>query len=419
MHSAIQSESRSSAGSSTRGAASAACVLTALALVACGGAEGGPASGGDGGGLADSGGGSLGEPTAVFPEDFGAVQTVRELDDGTVLVADPLGNALYRVDMGAGTRTQIGAVGQGPQEYRQPDAVWPLPGDSTLLVDLGNGRLVALGPELEFGPTSPLSSGDPRTGMVVAIPRAVDSAGRIYAQALGGGMRGQLPDSGAVLRVERGSLVVDTVAMVKREDVVRSESGGPDGRSVSIEPIPLSPEDAWGAGPDGSVVIARSGDYHVEWHAPDGSVTVGEAVAFDPVAIGTAEKEEWVLTRGRGGGGLSVRVMMSDAGVQTSFGRGGGGGSEREVDDYRWPETMPPFQGGAVLVDPRDRAWVRRHVEAGAETTYDVFDREARRIATYTLGPDRSVVGFGEDAVYAVAYDELDLSWLERYALPD
>ena len=56
---------------------------------------------------------------------------------------------LFVVDMDAGTRAQVGAEGQGPEEYRQPDAVWPLPGDSTLLVDLGNGRLVVLGPDLE------------------------------------------------------------------------------------------------------------------------------------------------------------------------------------------------------------------------------------------------------------------------------
>ncbi|HSL82924.1 MAG TPA: 6-bladed beta-propeller, partial [Thermoanaerobaculia bacterium] len=81
----------------------------------------------------------LGAPTATFPEDFGAIQTVRELPDGRVLVADPLSKAVYLVDLAGGRRTVIGREGQGPGEYRQPDAVWPLPGDSTLLVDLGNG----------------------------------------------------------------------------------------------------------------------------------------------------------------------------------------------------------------------------------------------------------------------------------------
>ena len=133
--------------------ASAGVVVASVFLVAC--------TSGDGAGAARSvgdGGGSLGTPTAVFPEDFGTIQTIRELADGRVLVADPLGGALFVVDMDAGTRTVIGTEGQGPGEYRQPDAVWPLPGDSTLLVDLGNGRLIALGPDLSFGETSPLSA---------------------------------------------------------------------------------------------------------------------------------------------------------------------------------------------------------------------------------------------------------------------
>jgi hypothetical protein len=100
-----------------------------------------------------------------------------------------------------------------------------------------------------------------------------------------------------------------------------------------------------------------------------------------------------------------------------SFGRGGSG-SQREIDDYTWPDAGPPFYADRIMVDPLGRAWVRRYVEAGVDTTYDLFDASGSRVATYTLEGDRTVVGFGDAAVYAVAYDELDLSYLERYALP-
>ena len=70
---------------------------------------------------------TLGAPTAVFPEDFGTIGSVRELPDGRVLVADPLSNALYALDMDAGTRVVIGREGEGPEEYQQPDGVWALP----------------------------------------------------------------------------------------------------------------------------------------------------------------------------------------------------------------------------------------------------------------------------------------------------
>jgi len=364
--------------------------------------------------------GSLGAPTAVFPDDFGTIQTVRELSDGRLLVADPLANALYEVDMEAGQRTVIGAEGSGPAEYRQPDAVWALPGDSTLLVDLGNGRLTVLDPDFRFGRTSPIAMGEPRPGssLVVALPQGVDAQGRVYARGLFGGIGGALPDSGQIQRIDRGSAAVDTVASVKLQDRTQTTSGGAGNRNVMIQPIPLSPEDAWGVASDGSVVVARSDDYHVDWIAPDGSVTRGPSAPYEVVAIGTAEKEEYVAAAGRTGGGIGISVSVDNGAMQMSFARGGQGGGPREIDQYQWPDVKPPFYNGRIEIDPRGRAWVRRHVEAGEAATYDLFDRTGARVGTVTLPDDRSVVGFGEGAVYVVAYDEFDLNYLERYALP-
>jgi hypothetical protein len=57
-------------------------------------------------------------------------------------------------------------------------------------------------------------------------------------------------------------------------------------------------------------------------------------------------------------------------------------------------------------------------MEAGADATYDLFDRAGRHVATYTLPNDRNVVGFGAESVYVVTYDDFDLNYLERYRLP-
>ena len=76
------------------------------------------------------------ELEASFPEPFSFVNSVREMADGTIMAADPLGQVLLRMDLSAGTADTLGRVGEGPQEYQQPDQVFPLPGDSTLLVDL-------------------------------------------------------------------------------------------------------------------------------------------------------------------------------------------------------------------------------------------------------------------------------------------
>lgn len=396
------------------------CVGFALVGVAACASDDAPADGSSD--ASNASGQALGDPTAVFPEDFGAIQTVRELDDGTVLVADPLGGTLYRVDMDAGSREQVGATGQGPEEYLQPDAVWPLPGDSTLLVDLGNGRMTALGPDLAFGDTSPLSAGDPRSGMVIALPQGVDRDGRVYTRSIAMSMGGDTgpPDSGAVLRVERGSFAIDTVAWVKLEDRIVETSGGPDNQNVSVSPVFLSLEDTWGVAPDGSLVVARSGDYSVEWHRPDGTVTRGAPTPFEVVPIGRPVQEEFLRARSANGGGLSISVMMGNEGMQMSFGRGGAGvtDDDENVDDYTWPDTKPPFYAQRIPVDPAGRAWIQRHVEAGEASTYDVFDGSGARVATYLLPHGERVVGFGDGSLYVVWADEFDLNYLRRYALP-
>jgi hypothetical protein len=70
-------------------------------------------------------------------------------------------------------------------------------------------------------------------------------------------------------------------------------------------------------------------------------------------------------------------------------------------------------------VDARDRAWVRRHVRAGDPSTYDVFDADGNRVGSVLLESGKRIVGFGRGTVYVVAFDEFDLNYLERYALPD
>jgi hypothetical protein len=169
--------------------------------------------------------------------------------------------------------------------------------------------------------------------------------------------------------------------------------------------------------PDGSVVVARSSDYHIEWVGPDGILTRGPATPFVPVTIGTAEKEEYVASTGRSGGGIGISVSVNNGAMQMNFARGAGG-RPREIDNHQWPETKPPFYSGRLDVDGMGRAWVRRHVAAGEDATYDVFGRDGVRVGTVTLPNDRRVIGFGDGTVYAVMYDEFDLNYLERYMLP-
>ncbi len=356
----------------------------------------------------------LERPDVIFADAFSLVGGLRELSDGRVMVADPLGQALVIADLAAGVADTIGGVGQGPQEYRQPDALLPLPGDSTLLVDLGNARLTVIGPDGRFGATTPIAQGDPAGGLLLVLPRAADSEGGVYFQPLGGGPRAQLPDSAPVVRWDRGSGALDTLARVALPEMNVASAGGPDNRSVSMRPVPLSPEDAWAVAWDGRVAAARSGDYHIEWIHRDGRVVRGQPVAYEPVRLRRADKEEWVEGLGNG---LRVGVEMQNGDRRISFGRGGGG-STPNIDGFEWPEAKPPFVARGVWVDPVGAVWVQRHVPAGEAVQLDVFDDAGNLKARVMLPAGRAIVGFGRDAIYATRTDELGLQWLERYSRP-
>jgi hypothetical protein len=355
----------------------------------------------------------LTRPDATFPEGFALIQGVRELEDGRVMVADPLGQVVLIADMNAGTADTIGGVGQGPGEYRQPDVVFALPGDKSLLVDLGNARLTVIGPDGSFGETMPIAQGAPGPGggLVIVLPRGVDSEGRLYFRPLGGRPGRGVPDSASVVRFDRAGGAMDTIVRVKLPDMKQSTSGGAGNQDIRISPIPLSSEDAWAVGWNGRVAVARSSDYHVEWIDPDGKVVRSEPVEYKPVKITRADKEEWAESLSNG---LRIGISIENGDRRVSFGRGGGSGSP-DLDSYEWPKTKPAFVTSGVWVTPEGDMWVQRSVPAGEPTQFDVFAANAQLEGKVTLPTGRDIVGFGRGTVYVIRTDDLGLQWLERY----
>ena len=374
---------------------------------------------------------ALGEPEVVSG-DFGSVRAIRVRPDGSLLVADGTGRELVLVDLDAGTRTVVGGRGEGPGEYQAPVGLWALPGDSTLLLDIGNNRLTVLTPDLSFGATRPMLQVDPEGGVLLLNPQGIDGSGRIYAtngfaMNLGpGGGDGSGSDSLPVVRATLDDPTPDTVASLAPTSVTPVEMRTNRGSGIiTRQRTPYVPSDSWGVAPDGGVVVARAADYHLEWTSSDGSVRTGAPVSWDAVPVGQAEKEAWVRERsGRsvqtatfvtgGGGGVSPSSGMAGAAARTmTFGR-----ESDDIDDYEWPETLPAFTG-RILIDPEGRAWLRRHQPVGEPFLYDVFTADAEHAATVEIAEGRTVVGFGDGVVYATFNDEVDLVYIERYRLPE
>ena len=148
--------------------------------------------------------------------------------------------------------------------------------------------------------------------MMIVLPRATDSQGRVYFRPLGG-MRpgGGTPDSAAVVRWDRGTGAMDTVAMVKLEDRKVTSGGSGNNRTQMVRPVPYSPQDGWAAGWNGRIAAARSGPYYLEWVDMAGAGARSADVQFSPVRIREADKEEYI-DRAQASG-LSVMMTVGRA----------------------------------------------------------------------------------------------------------
>ena len=354
--------------------------------------------------------GSL-ELDASFPVSFSYLNGVRELSDGRILVADPISQVLLRLDFEAGTADTIGGQGAGPQEYEGPDRVFPLPGDSTLLVDLGNGRLTVIDPLGDFVEWTPMTNtadgGQART----ISPRFVDTAGHIYTTA-----PYYLPspdDSTGVHRIDRASGEETPVASHWNTPYVRRPRG-------AKRPM-LRPYDDWAVGADGRVVVVRANGYSVDWFFPDGRVVEGPPNDAEIFPLGLPEMESELEKVSATA--VFTRSLVGESGVESQqMSRGVPAGFFGGVDEVEWPETLPTFRVGGTLVSPDGEAWVERMVPVGSPGRVEIFDDSGIRLGYFELPLQAKIIGFpaGDDvgsAVYVARTDDVGLMWLERYRI--
>lgn len=355
---------------------------------------------------------------ATFPEPFTRIVGLRELSDGRLLIADQLERHISFLDFASGTVREIGRRGGGPGEYERPGALLPLPDDHTLLVDVGNMRLTRITPGGELDKESrPMMTPD---GALIR-PSFTDAQGRLYYSSAGivtaGEASGSQPDSTPVLRWDPASDVTDTVATFYSPSAARggggtriSFGGGSGGVSLTgVQFRPFPTRDAWAAAPDGGVAVARSVGYRLDWFR-ESAVAPGPEITYDPVRIDDAEKEAWAEQMGN-----------RTASFRTLGGSGSGGGTVQmpkpDLDEVDFPDQKPPFPASGVRTTPEGNVWVLRHQRARDESRplYDVFDGSGQLIRRVRLPEGRRLVGFGDGVLYAVATDEDDLQWLERY----
>jgi hypothetical protein len=349
----------------------------------------------------------------VYPEAFSFLNGVRELSDGRVLAADPLGQVVLRIDLDAGTADTLGGVGPGPEEYMEPDQVLPLAGDSTLLVDFGKTHLTVIGPDGSFigGRTMmvPTETGFP--GLL--HPRFGDSEGGVYYQP-SRPQEGGPPDSATVARFDLQSQAREAAAVFWSPEVEQIRTPG-----HGFLPRLLEPRDDWAVGRDGRVAVVRAREYSVAWHHPDGRVETGPPNTLEAIPLDREVKDAY-LPQMRAAG-ISMWSASNRGGGEVRMGMSRGLSSDGPgLDDFQWAESLPPFRPDRTRVSLAGEAWVERWLPPDSASRMDVFNDTGSLIGSVPLPPGRQLLGFGQgptggEVAYLVKTDEFDLRWLERY----
>jgi len=345
-------------------------------------------------------------PNATLAEEFASIRGIRELPDGKLLVSDYIDQRVVLVDLVRGSILARVTKGSGPREARLPTRLIPVPGDSTLVVDLGNNRLLLL--DAMGRPVRTIAA--ERVGMLGV--RGVDASGAFYFAIPGWseGAAALRDDSVRVVRWTPRTGSVETVAVVQG-DRMRSDIREP-ARTPRIPSVGYASQDGWLA--DGGVLrIVRAGGYRIETRGR-GAPVIGLSYAYATQPVSDADRVAYVReflattpTSGKGeNGGMGFSPVAGEAEI-VAMTRG-----------TQFAERHPMFDAARIVLAPGGRLWVGRPALEGKPVRYDVFDEAGRRITSVELPPGRRVLAIGRQHAYVVAESELGLQHLERYTLP-
>ncbi len=203
-----------------------------------------------------------------------------------------------------------------------------------------------------------------------ALPQARDSKGNYYLDQYppagpdGSGNR----DSAAVLLVDASFARADTIAKLGPLDI--AEVVGDAGRR--FERRVFGGVDRWGVLPDGSLWVARVYDNRVDWRAPDGKWTRGEALPDRVLEVTRYDRE------------LFLRKFPPEL-------RG-------TAQELPFAAIKPPFE--AALTSSDGQVWLEKsRAPADSSRVYHVVDRRGRLAQEVQVRGQGRVLAVGPHAV--------------------
>jgi hypothetical protein len=277
-------------------------------------------------------------------------------------VVAPLDVTVALVDL---VRREVRPLGgDGTKEIRNPSVVFSAH-DSLYVGDWGLRRISVW--NRDGGLVRAIPAPSATRG---ALPEERDDAGRWYAEQKpspgpdGSGNR----DSAVVVKTDAELKSLDTVAGLAPLDL--AEVTGDAGRR--FEPRALSGTDQWGTLPDGSLWVARVIENRVDWRAPDGRWTEGDALPDRVLEVTEYDRE------------LFYRKFPPEL--------------RATAEQLPFAAVKPPFEGGHT--SPAGTVWLEKsRAPADSSRRYHEVDRGGHLIREIRVpGPGR-IVAVGADAV--------------------
>lgn len=350
----------------------------------------------------------LDRPDAVLDEPFSLVRGVRELSDGRLLIADWIENRIVIADLARGSVREVLREGRGPQEVRLPSGLVRLRGDSTLVLDEGNNRLIVLAPDGRAART--IVAEVPGRGGV----RGIDATGAFFhaVPSWSEGPNALPDDSVRIVRWDPSSPAEPRTVAVVQGTRYRKD------RSPAMQPrlpmVGFASQDAWVVSAAGAIMIVRASPYRVEAHASGRATVVGPTYTAPTLLVSAEDKRRFVAE-------FAFGSPVSGRGADGGMGRGPSPDAAeilRMVGTAEWAERFPPFDAARVVAAPDGRIWVGAPVRPREPARYDLFDGQGRRVRQVEFRPGRRVASVGTRGVYAVAEDADGVQTIERYRLP-
>jgi hypothetical protein len=348
---------------------------------------------------------------------FGRVGSVDVDSRGRIHVLDAQAQ-LVRVYSAEGHyEATVGSPGSGPGEIGpEPASLFVGPGDTLLLVDLGNQRMNRYAPDgtslggfrLAFENGVPIAVRVARSGVIAVQTRPLGAPGQPSVDSLD-----------AIVTLGPDGTVLDTLKTFPSGRTLRLSGDAPEITVFAGEPM-------WRLTDAGGVCFGVSDAYRMELYSPDGALERIVNRAFTRRPIAEADQEMMLSFFADQLAGSLPPEMVSQAVAQV-----------RAI--VRFAEWYPAFSN--LLIGPGGSIWVQ-HVPRPSELTdeeriswnfievitgvswnliedvgareWDVFDPDGQFLGVVTMPPrfqPRTIVG---DAIYGVWRDELEVPYAVR-----